>query len=97
MSEAPIKIDINVLDRIITQTIHKAMSTAGKEWLTKKEAAQVACCSVYKLDLLIKAGEIEAAHSGIKGQTVTISRLSINKWHQRNSNRNATKKPSWQK
>lgn len=57
---------------------------ATKEWLTTKEACEVANCSRQKLAQLIEAGEIKASKSGIKGATVAISRSSINQYFERN-------------
>lgn len=77
----------------ITQSIERSALLAAKEWLTIDEACHFANCSKHKLSKLIDLGEIEASHRGIKGQTVSVSKSSINAWHQRHKyNPNAWKK-----
>lgn len=75
---------LQALKLLIKHNVEQAVAVQSKQWLSMAEASQHACCSVDKLNQLIDAGEIIAAHKGVKGKTVTVSRKSIEQWHERN-------------
>jgi excisionase family DNA binding protein len=80
-----IKLKDELLQLVAESVSSVASIRATKEWLTMKEACEVANCSRQKLSQLIESGEITASKSGVKGATVSVSRSSINKYFERNT------------
>lgn len=55
----------------------------NKEWLSIKEACELANCCPNKLRQLIEAGHIISSKSGNKKALVVINRASINKYFEK--------------
>lgn len=71
-----------LIEMAIERVIYKR--PVVKEWLSTKEACDYANCSPSKLTQLIKAGEIKAANVGVRGQTVSVLKKSIDEYFTRN-------------
>ena len=73
---------INLTNELVMlkQQILFATTKVNKEWLSMKEACEIASCSPTKMRQLIEDGYVVASKSGNKGAHVVVSRKSINQY-----------------